>query len=297
MGRPDMATTFTFQGSDGLTVTAHRWDPAGSPAGVIQLTHGVGEYAMRYDELARILTGQGLVVIGQDHRGHGDTAGALDRQGIIGSDGWPALVADIGALSATIRGEFPDLPLILLAHSLGSFATQQYLIEHSADVTAVIMTGTAALDVLAAGLDLSGPVELSMFNAPFQPARTDFDWLTRDESIVDAYIADPRCGFNLDPEGLKAMFDGAAEAADPAAVAGIRKDLPMYIAVGELDPLNGNLALLNALVERYRAAGLTDLTVTTYPQARHEILNETNRADVVADLLAWLRGHSLLPAA
>jgi alpha-beta hydrolase superfamily lysophospholipase len=157
------------------------------------------------------------------------------------------------------------------------------------------MTGTSAIELLAPALDLDQTVGLEMFNAPFQPARTDFDWLTRDEAIVDAYIADPRCGFNLDPDGLKAVFDGAARAAEPAAVAKIRSDLPLYIAVGALDPVNSNQQLLTPLVERYRAAGLTDLTVTVYPDARHEILNETNRDEVMTDLLSWLRQHDLLP--
>ena len=231
----------------------------------------------------------------QDHRGHGASAASPDERGVIGADGWTSLVADIGALTAVARAEHPGLPVVLLAHSLGSFAAQQYLIDHSADVTAIVMTGTSAIEPLAPALDLDQTVGLEMFNAPFQPARTDFDWLTRDEAIVDAYIADPRCGFNLDPDGLKAVFDGAARAAEPAAVAKIRSDLPLYIAVGALDPVNSNQQLLTPLVERYRAAGLTDLTVTVYPDARHEILNETNRDEVMTDLLSWLRQHDLLP--
>ena len=108
---------------------------------------------------------------------------------------------------------------------------------------------------------------------------------------MDAYLADPRCGFNLDPAGLKAMFDGAARAA--AATDRVRADLPLYIACGEKDPINGELALLHALEQRYRSAGLTDVTVVTYPDARHEILNETNRADVVTAMIDWLRAHHL----
>lgn len=288
-----MPTTFTFIGSDGLEITAYRWDPEGAPAGIVQLTHGVGEHALRYGATADRLTDAGLVVYAQDHRGHGATAGSPENFGVIGAAGWPALVADIGALSARARAENPGLPLTVLGHSLGSFATQQYLVDHSADVDGVILTGTAAIDLLAPALDLDGPVDLAVFNAAFQPSRTDFDWLTRDESIVDAYVADPLCGFNLDQAGMKAMFEGAAQAAERTDQ--IRADLPIYIACGEKDPINGDLALLQALEQRYRDAGLTELTVTTYPNARHEILNETNRTEVLTAMVDWLRTHGLAP--
>ena len=119
----------------------------------------------------------------QDHRGHGASVASPDERGVIGADGWTSLVADIGALTAVARAEHPGLPVVLLAHSLGSFAAQQYLIDHSADVTAVVMTGTSSIELLAPALDLDQTVGLEMFNAPFQPARTDFDWLTRDEAM------------------------------------------------------------------------------------------------------------------
>ncbi|UOZ10362.1 alpha/beta fold hydrolase [Amycolatopsis sp. WQ 127309] len=273
--------TFTLPGS----VTAYRWDPAGPPVGVLQLAHGMGEHVLRYDRVARAFTDRGFAVYGQDHRGHG--ASIRDTPGDLGPDGWPALVADIGVLTARIREEQPGLPVVLLAHSMGSFAAQQYLLDHSADVDAAVLTGTAALDVLEPALDLDQPLDLAVFNAPFQPPRTDYDWLSRDESEVDAYVTDPLCGFGIDLANTKAMFAGARRLADPEAVGGMRADLPMYLAVGEQDPVNGNLALFDVLVRRYRDAGIKDLTVKVYPGARHEILNETNRAEVVADLLAW----------
>jgi alpha-beta hydrolase superfamily lysophospholipase len=208
--------------------------------------------------------------------------------GNLGHGGWTALVDDIGLLSAQIRADHPDLPLILLGHSMGSFAVQQYLFDHSADVDGVVLTGTAAIDLLEGALDLDQPLDLAMFNAPFQPARTDYDWLSRDEAIVDAYVADPGCGFGIDTDSARTMFIGARRGADPAQVAAIRPNLPVYIAVGEADPVNAGLALLTPLTERYEAAGLTDVTVRTYPDARHEILNETNRDEVIAELNRWL---------
>jgi alpha-beta hydrolase superfamily lysophospholipase len=212
------------------------------------------------------------------------SAGVL---GDLGEGGWPRLVEDIGLLSAGIRAQHPGLPLILLGHSMGSFAVQQYLLDHSADADAVILTGTAVIDLLEPALDLDQPLDLAMFNAAFQPARTDYDWLSRDETIVDAYIADPRCGFGLETGAAKAMFAGARRLADPAEVAGMRPGLPVYIAAGESDPVNGQLALLAPLADRYCAAGLADVTVRTYPEARHEILNEINNAEVIAEIGSW----------
>ncbi len=282
------STRFTYPAGDGVEIVGYRWDPAGQPRGAVQLTHGMGEHVQRYRALAHDLTGRGLTVYGQDHRGHGATARSADQLGQLGPDGWTQLVNDVNLLVSRIRDEQPGLPLVLLGHSMGSFAVQQYLLDHGDRVDAVVLTGTTALDQLEPALDLDKPIDLAGFNAAFAPARTEFDWLSRDEAVVDAYLADPRCGFGIDTDSAKGMFAGARRAADPGQAAAIRPDLPLYIAAGELDPVNANLALLDVLVDRYRAAGLTDVTVRTYRGARHEILNETNRDEVVADILDWL---------
>jgi len=279
----------SYKSADGTQVVAYKWEPEDDrgPLAAVQLTHGMGEHAQRYDHVARALNEDRFVVYAQDHRGHGASADP-DAYGDLGEGGWNALVDDIGLLSAKIRADHPDLPLILLGHSMGSYAVQQYLLDHSADVDGAVLTGTAAIDLLEPALDLDQPLDLAMFNAPFQPARTDYDWLSRDEAVVDAYIADPGSGFGIDVESAKAMFVGARRLADPAQVAAMRSDLPVYIAVGEADPVNGGLALLTPLTDRYQAAGLTDVTVRVYPGARHEILNETNRDEVIAELNSWL---------
>ena len=281
------ASELSYKSADGTKIVAYRWDPDGAARAAVQLTHGMGEHAQRYHHVARALNDAGFVVYAQDHRGHGASADP-DLYGNLGQGGWTALVDDIGLLSAQIRADHPDLPLILLGHSMGSFAVQQYLFDHSADVNGVVLTGTAAIDLLESALDLDQPMDLAMFNAPFLPARTDYDWLSRDEAVVDAYVADPRCGFGIDTDSARAMFVGARRGADPAQVAAIRPDLPVYIAVGEANPVNGGLTLLAPLTERYEAAGLTDVTVRTYPDARHEILNETNRDEIIAELNRWL---------
>jgi len=279
--------SFTYESADGTPIAAYRWDPRSEPQAAVQIAHGMGEHAKRYEHVASALNEAGYVVYAQDHRGHGATANPR-ALGNLGAGSWPALVADVGLLSARIRTEQPGLPLILLGHSMGSFAVQQHVLDHSADVDGVVLTGTAVIDLLEPALDLDQPLDLSLFNAAFQPARTDFDWLSRDEAVVDAYVADPLCGFGIDQESAKAMFAGARRLADPSAVRRMRRDLPVYVAVGESDPVNGGLTLLTPLTDRYEAAGLADVTVRVYPDARHEILNETNSAEVIGELTSWL---------
>jgi alpha-beta hydrolase superfamily lysophospholipase len=278
---------FTFTGRDGTAITAYRWEPAGAPRAVVQLTHGMGEHLLRYDHLATTLAAAGFLVQGQDHRGHGATARSADALGQLGPDGWHGLVDDIDVLVERSHKRMEDVPVVLLGHSMGSFAAQQYMLDHSGRIAGLALSGTAAIDLMEPGLDLDRPIDLSAFNAPF-PNRTGYEWLSRDDAQVDAYVADPRCGFGLDVEGGKAMFARARDVADPNRLAGIRKDLPVHIMVGDRDPVNGQLALVEVLVERLRAAGLTDVTLTVWPDARHEIFNETNRDEVEADLLAWL---------
>lgn len=282
-------TTIQYDSAGGVRITAYRWDPVGPPRGIVQLTHGMGEHVLRYDELARVLNENGLVVYGQDHRGHGATAGSPERHGVLGENGWVELVRDIGRLTDVVRTDHPVLPLVLIGHSMGSFAVQQYLLDNSKRVDAAVLSGTAAIDLLAPGLNLDEPIDLSAFNAPFAPARTDFDWLSRDEAQVDRYVADPLCGFGLDTPSGKSMFAEALRPADPSAAASVRSDLPVYVVVGDADPLGGGMALVDPVVARYREAGLRDVTLRAYPGARHEIFNETNRDEVFADLLTWLR--------
>jgi alpha-beta hydrolase superfamily lysophospholipase len=283
-----------FDSAGGITVAAYRWDPDIAPRAVVQVTHGMGEHALRYAELAGVLNDNGYVVYAQDHRGHGATAGSDEALGQVGAQGWTEIVRDIDRLRRVADREAPGLPFVLLGHSMGSFAVQQYLLDHSADVELAVLTGTAVIDLLEPALDLDGPMDLSAFNAPFAPARTDYDWLSRDEAQVDRYVADPHCGFGLDADGARQMFVAARRLADPEQLAGIRADLPVYIAVGEKDPVGGEVALVHALVDRLQKTGLTDVTLVVYPEARHEVFNETNRQQVYADLLAWLDAR--LPA-
>jgi alpha-beta hydrolase superfamily lysophospholipase len=289
--------TFSYCSSDGRQLAGYRWATNDDHVvGVVVLVHGMGEHLRRYDHVAKALTSAGFAVYGHDHRGHGASLAPGDEPGQLGPNGWSALVDDLTPAVTRAKSDHPGLPVVIVSHSMGSFATQQFLLDHGTEVDAVAFTGTAALDLLEPALDLSSDLDLSAFNVAFQPARTEFDWLSRDETIVDAYLADPLCGFGIDAASARDMFVGARRLADPAQVARMPDYLPLYVGVGSKDPVNGGLTLLWALVDRYVAAGLGDITVRVYDDGRHEILNEINRAEVIDDLCQWLQRVATLPA-
>lgn len=282
-------TTITLTAPDGTEVHLDRWGPDGDPLVIVQIAHGMGEHAGRYRRLAEALVGIGAVVYANDHRGHGRTAGSPDHHGDLGPGGWSGLVSDLGLVGAHARSEFPGLPLVLLGHSMGSFALQQYLLDHGGELAGAVLSGTSAVDVIAAGIDPTAEVDLSAFNAPFEPARTEYDWLSRDPDEVDAYLADEACGFGLDAAGASTMLEGVVAAADPERLAAVPADLPVLLLSGSADPLAGGGDLIELVAQRYRDAGVRDVEVHVYPDARHEVFNETNRDEITADLVTWLR--------
>jgi alpha-beta hydrolase superfamily lysophospholipase len=256
----------------------------------VQIAHGLAEHAARYDRLAKTLSAAGYLVYAADHRGHGRTG--RENLGDFGAVGFDGLIADVAQFGAAIAAENPGLPVFLIAHSMGSFAAQSVIVEYPDLYAGVVLSGSTALDVLAANLAQSeGPVGLEAFNAGFEH-RTGFEWLSRDEAEVDKYVADPWCGFETPPETVPMLFGQAARLADPEVLAGIRKNLPLLITSGSDDPLAGGGQLVGLLAQRYRDAGLTDVTLTVYEGARHEIFNETNRDEVTADVVGWLRAHT-----
>ncbi|MEU4711397.1 alpha/beta hydrolase [Nocardia salmonicida] len=276
---------FTFPSSDGTVIHVRSWVPTDAePRGVVQIAHGMGEHSDRYGHLAERLAGLGFAVYADDHRGHGLSMGPVP--GELGPDGWNLLVADEVALTEILRERHPGLPVTLIGHSLGSFAVQQYLLDHSDLVDEVVLSGTTAVDGLFGEIAAAGGDLIGFFNAEFQPTRTEADWISRDEAQVDAYNADPWCGFAIDDTNMGLLAANAqTRLSNPSTV---RSDLPIYVMVGDKDPLNNKLRLSDLLVQRYRDAGLDDLTYQVYPDARHEVLNETNRDEVEADLLAWI---------
>jgi alpha-beta hydrolase superfamily lysophospholipase len=275
---------FSLSGADGAPIAGFRWlDDRVTPRAVLQVAHGMGEHARRYKAPLEPLIAAGWTVYANDNRGHGLTAGGPEQLGDFGENGAELVVEDLHHLTSLARGEHPGLPIVLLGHSLGSFFAQAYVFDHSKAIDGLVLSGTAAFG------DRTGPVRrLDEIALDGETPRTPFDWLSRDPAEVDAYIADPLCGFSRKPTSAGSFARVGERLKDPAEIAKIRKDLPIYIFVGDKDPVNQDVALLRPLVDRYQAAGLTDLAVKVYPGGRHEMLNETNRAEVVADLTAWL---------
>lgn len=269
-------TRFRYEGEDGAPLAGILWRSNARPKAVLQLAHGAGEHCGRYRGPLTPIVEAGYLVYTADHRGHGLTSG-MTGLGDFGPGGAPAAVQDMAVLSRRARAEQPGLPLILMGHSMGAMFSQAYLPEHSDLIDALVLSGTAG----------PGRIEPGSINRDFEPARTPYDWLSRDPAEVDAYIADPFCGIRFTPDSQASFMSLRERDLSPASFAKIRRGLPIYVFVGDADPINARMARLTPLIDAYRAAGL-DVTLKVYPGGRHEMLNETNREEVVSDLLAWL---------
>lgn len=299
--------------ADGLTLYGHAWLPAGAPGAgapqaVVVIAHGMAEHAGRYARFAAALNAAGFAAYGFDHRGHGQTGLAAGMLGHMGdSDGWNAAVADLAAVCRLTQQRHPGLPVLLFAHSMGSFMAQQFLYEHGGLIAGCVLCGSngkppaiAALGRLVARIErlrhgrrgvspLIQKLSFDAFNTRFQPKRTDFDWLSRDAAEVDKYIADPLCGFPISVQSWIDLLDGLEAMARPGNQARIAKDLPVFVIAGRHDPVSGGTKGLRQLLDAYAAAGLTRVESRFYDEARHELLNETNRDAVTADILAFFQ--------
>ncbi len=231
---------------------------------------------MRYREPLTPLLRAGYLIYAADHRGHGMTSG-MSHLGQFGPGGVEAAIRDMAVLSSLARAEHPGLPLILLGHSMGAMFAQAYLYDHSDLIDALVLSGTSG----------PGPRLAGSFNDAFPNARTDYDWLSRDDSEVDKYVADPFCGIQFDPASQLSLAELRESEKRLQAPNRVGRNLPVYIFVGDADPIHHGLTRLTPLVDAYVQGGLkVDLKV--YPGGRHEMLNEINRDEVVADLIAWL---------
>jgi alpha-beta hydrolase superfamily lysophospholipase len=276
---------FRLTSSDGLCIACARWDSRGPARAVVQIAHGMGEHMGRYADTVDVLVAAGLTVYANDHRGHG--LSAHSQLGDFGKGGFELLVQDMVRLSEIAREDNPDLPLLLLGHNMGSFAAQRYVIDHSHEIDGLILSGSGVLDGLARTA-LLATAGSNLLNAAFEPARTPFDWLSRDQANVEAFMADPLCFADLYPGSLASLLGAAPRLCDPVALRRIRSDLPIYLLSGSEDPVGQQLRGLHMLIGRYRDAGLRDIALDSYPGGRHEMLNEINRREVHTRLLGWM---------
>lgn len=288
---------------DATQLALHRWPVApASVRAVVMIVHGASEHAARYDRFARFLNDNGYAVYAMDLRGHGSTrlrSGALLD---AGPDAWNHFVEDQKWLRDLIARDYPGKKVVFFGHSMGSGIAQDYMTRYGTSVDAYVLSGTfygPALpeDVLKAADEAAqrAPLEASAmfagvfagFNKPFSD-KPGFEWLSRDPAEVAKYAQDPLCGQPFGNELTRDFFRGLSRMRAPEVEARIPKDVPIHIVSGDQDPVGENTKGVMALIDRYHALGLTRVSYKFYPQARHELLNETNRDEVQHDLLVWL---------
>ncbi len=302
------ASTFKFKTEDGKELQGYHWLPGGSSGwkGVVQIVHGLAEHAARYERLAGKLNEAGYAVYAYDQRGHGKSIAEPSEEGFFGEvDGWKKVVGDALTLNHHIQSAHPNVPILLLGHSMGSLVAQEYLIQHSDTVHAAALSASIDhpgfirhLGVLAARIEcwrlglrgkskLLNSMSFGDFNKPFKPNRTDFDWLSRDEAEVDKYIEDPQCGFIPSASLWLQFLLGIGEFVTAKRRNLVRNDIPLYLISGSKDPVTRMGKAVEGLEKAYKASGVVDVTVKIYPDARHECFNETNRDEVTQDLIDW----------
>jgi alpha-beta hydrolase superfamily lysophospholipase len=290
-----------LQSVGGVHVTYRRWLPDGPPRATVQVVHGASEHSGRYERLAAALTGRGLAVYAMDLRGHGRTAEGTGT-GRFGAPGVDGVLDDVQGVHLVAAEQHPGLPRLLLGHSMGSIIALAAAERNGGDLAGLVLSGAlgvnpdladtvSSLEVaLAAGMGDQPLDALGPFNAAFEPARTPYDWLSRDEAEVDAYLADPLAGDEVPLTYAYAagVFGMSVRAASPEGVAELPDGLPVLLLSGQRDPVGGaDAAQVTALAGLLRDRGLP-VEQHVYPDARHEVFNETNRDEVVADLLTWL---------
>ncbi|UJH77535.1 lysophospholipase (plasmid) [Burkholderia cenocepacia] len=278
-------STFRIDAAGGHRIEAFRWQGALPVRGVVQIVHGMAEHSRRYRHVAQALVNEGYVVYATEHRGHGQAALDDGTLGDFGPGGFNALVDDMATVSRHLRERHPGVPLVMLAHSMGSFAAQIYLLDHGALLDGLALSGTSALELLD---PRRSGWTLETANAAIAAPDTVVDWLSREPAVPAAYLADPLCGFALTEASLFSIFDHGLRTSDPAQFERVPKKLPLYLFTGDQDSVNGYLAWFDPLVARLRQVGFRDLSTHVYGGARHEVLNETNRDEVIANLIAWV---------
>jgi len=292
--------------ADGLTLHGYAWTPDGPPRGVVQIAHGMSEHAGRYGRFAAALNAAGFVAYGFDHRGHGRTAGVEGLGHMAERDGWARAVADLGQVTAEAAARHPGLPVILFGHSMGSFMAQRLVQLPGPPLQACILCGSngrpppiaivGRLIARAERFRLGGrgrsqlidALSFGAFNKRFMPARTAYDWLSRDPAEVDKYLADPFCGNSMDPQFWIDFLEGLEILSQPAEQARIPKQLPFLVISGGHDPVSAGTRGLRQLLDAYQRAGIRRVESKFYAEARHELLNETCRDAVTADVIRFI---------
>lgn len=299
-----MKTTFWLESVDDVQIYVEKWfNPEKQPKAIVQVAHGMVEHFQRYHAFAQHLVDQDIFVYGNDHRGHGKTG---QKQGIMGyfseKDGFDKATDDLLLVTRKIQEEFPDKPIILLGHSMGSFLARNYIQEHSELINGVILSGTGFYPSLTTAVGKSVAARLKpreksplmnrlafgAFNRKIDKPKTPFDWLTRDESIVTAYMQDRFAGYIPTARFFVDLMTGLQYIHNPKRNAKIRKDLPILFISGDADPVGNYAKGIWKTASMYKQLGMENITTTLFEGARHEVLNEVNKMEVYEVICRWI---------
>ena len=302
---PMKSSDFEVTTVDGATLFVHGW-VVDQPKAIVQVLHGMAEHGARYGRLAEALANGGYCTYAHDHRGHGRSIAEGGRPGHkADSDGWNRIVEDAHGVNREIARRHPGLPIIVLGHSMGSVVLQQLLFEHPNDMIAAALSGSngkpppiaslgkwvARIERLRVGRRNPSPILQKLtfdeYNKAFAPNRTEFDWLSRDPEEVDKYVQDPLCGFAVSTQVWIDMLAALDRIAKPSNIAKVPKGMPLYLFAGGRDPVGDFGKGMKNLYDAYKRAAIFDVRLKLYPNGRHEMLNETNRQEVVDDFIAW----------
>lgn len=296
---------FWIKAGDSTPLFVNHWSPPHTPRAAVMLAHGMAEHSGRYARLGQALADAGISLYALDQRGHGRTA----EHGTLGhyadAEGWSKVVGDLATLNHHIRQQLPETPIILFAHSMGTYIGQAYLMQHSCSLQAAILSGSnyqpealyrAAEWIARFERWRLGPtgrsklinfLSFGSFNKAFKPNRTAFDWLSRDMAEVDRYINDPLCGFICTTQLWIDLLGGLQQITPTDNLAQIDNELPILVIGGEHDPVSQGKRLRD-LAQALGHAGLKAVELKIYPGGRHELLNESNRDEVTTYLIHWL---------
>lgn len=305
---------FTFLSKDGKTdihgvrfiPDNRKWDK------VIQLTHGMQEYILRYKDFARYLTKRGYLVVGHDHLGHGDSVTSKEEMGFF-CESHPSdiLIEDMHTLRTMVQGENPEMPYFMLGHSMGSYMLRKYITVYGENLSGVILVGTGSVPdgVMKLGMALCRTLAMVFgwhFRSKFVRKLSQlgsyrqFDsdgkileknWLTKDLDIAEKYFKDEKCIFLFTVNGYYGLMEAVYHDNQPKNIANIPKDLPIFLVSGDMDPVGDMGVGVKKVYRQYKKAGLIDLTWKLYKDDRHEILNEVDRKVVYRNLFSWMEAH------